>query len=110
MVLHFAEWVAAADGQRRMSVQAESQNLAEDLDVHQLAGAGRAYTLASTVSVTDGILNLHLHALAGKAMLAGIEILGSTALDVPTPTATPTEIPLHFDLTLPSNARLLETP
>lgn len=110
VVLHFAEWVATADGQRRMSVGLEGQPVAADLDVHEAAGAGRAYTLAILVSVEDGELDLVLQSLAGKAMLAALELHGVVALDVPTPTPTPTEIPLHLDLIEPVNARLLETP
>ena len=110
LVLHFAEWVASAPGQRLLKVSAEGVDLASNLDVYQQTGAGRAYTLPATVTVADGSLDLSVQGLSGRAMLAAVEVYGLNAIGVPTPTPTPTESPLQLELTLPSNAKLLGTP
>jgi hypothetical protein len=110
VTLHFAEFVAQAPGERVMSVSIEGVVEAEALDVLALAGPARAYTLSRDLSITDGVLDISLQGVAGKAMLAAVEVTGLQAQGEPTPTPTPTEIPLTLQLDLPAGARLLSEP
>lgn len=110
VTLHFAEFVAEGAGQRLLNVSLEGGELDSGLDVWAQAGLARAFTLSHDVTLSDGVLDLSVQAGAGKAMLAGIEVVGLQAQGVPTPTVTPTEPPLSIQLDLPANARLLSEP
>ncbi len=75
--LHFAEIFATSAGQRLMDIAVEGNLFLSSFDLFAEAGANTSYIVNSSVTVTDGQLNIDLSASANNAKLSGLEVLGS---------------------------------
>lgn len=72
---HLAERAFASVGQRQLDLSVEGVRLAENLDLIESPGYQTAFVKGFDVEVTDGVLNINIHAAANqRAIVAGLEI------------------------------------
>jgi chitodextrinase len=89
--LHFAENYASASGQRVFDVDIEGVRRFDDIDIFAEAGAGMALIRSTTVTVTDGQINIAFLHQTENPLINAIEILPQTGSDTQAPT-TPTDL------------------
>lgn len=90
IVMEFAELVPAnyAAGNRLFNVAIEGTTVLTSFDVYNEAGPATALTKEFSVNIIDGQVNIVFTAVAGRAMIGGLE-LSNLTYPTPTPTATP---------------------
>ncbi|MGB7087274.1 MAG: malectin [Phormidesmis sp.] len=96
--LHFAEIFWAGNEQRLFDVAIEDNTLSTLLDIHASVGQNQALQQDfQSIVVTDGMLDIHLNAIADHAKLSGLEVLAqSIATDeAAIATEAPTESPIQ---------------
>lgn len=81
--LLLAEFDNSTPAARVFEIYAENQLVADNVDVHTLAGNHTAYAITlQDLAVTDGVLNLYFKAQAGEPILNGVCIEAATATHV----------------------------
>lgn len=74
VTLHFWEPTQTQVDKRVFDVDLEGVTVIDDLDLFALVGKDVAYSETHSVSVPDGVLDVHLLASKGNAMLAAMEV------------------------------------
>lgn len=97
LTLLLAESEAGRSGERVFDLFAESQLLADDVDVYARVGTDTALELSFTdISVTDGQLNLYFKPEVGTAMLSGLRITRDVATGIGSQPALPEQYGLEL--------------
>lgn len=74
ITMHFVENYNSKSGARQFDVLAEGAEIIPNLDIFQVTGKGKAYSLTKTITLKDDTLNLRFKADKGDAMVSGFYI------------------------------------